>query len=97
MLTPRPGEPPLTSAEYELLDRYVTVLRLLGRTNPGRAEGTTRQALEAARQLTKEAARLEQALEVMHERGENLIHAKTLARVLRGMEAVRLSERTGPL
>jgi hypothetical protein len=96
-MTPRPGEPALTEAEYDLLDRYVAVLRLVGRLNPGRTRSSTRACMDAAALLAIESAHLRDAFALMLERGEEEIHAGTLARVLRGMEAGRIAERISPL
>jgi hypothetical protein len=96
-VTPRPGEPALTEAEYDLLDRYVAVLRLVGRINPGRTRSSTRACMNAAALLAIESAHLRDAFALMLERGEEEIHAGTLARVLRGMEAERIAERVSPL
>ena len=97
MIEPRPDEPALTEAEYELLDRYVAVLRLVGRLNPGRTRSSTRACMNAAALLAVESAHLRDAFAIMLERGEEESHASTLARGRRGMEAERHAERAAPL
>jgi hypothetical protein len=89
-------EPALTQAEYDLLDRYVAVLRLVARLNPGRTARGTRVCMHLAAQLAVEARRLQEAFGVMLERGEDDIHAGTLARVLRAMGAEQQALRTAP-
>ncbi|MER7171956.1 hypothetical protein [Streptomyces mesophilus] len=91
-----PPEPPplpaLTRAEGELIDRYLEVVDLLGRINPARGRDTY-SGLRAAQALVTKAVQLREALEAMHRRGENEVHAQTLARALRTLDGERRSER----
>ena len=91
------NEPALTEAEYDLLDRYVDVLRLIARLNPGGRTNSTKAALNAAELLVIESRYLRDAFATMLERGETELHTRTLARILRAMEADRHAERTAPL
>ncbi|GAB2812530.1 hypothetical protein [Streptomyces daliensis] len=88
---PTPDLPPLpalTRAEGEFVDRYLEVLDLLGRINPARGQDTYR-GLRAAQALVGRATALRDALTLMHERGENEVHAPTLARALRVLDGER--------
>ncbi|MFJ2607219.1 MULTISPECIES: hypothetical protein [unclassified Streptomyces] len=93
MLPPElPPLPALTRAEGELIDRYLDVVDLLGRINPGRQDDTY-AALRAAQALASRAAELRDALAAMHQRGERELHASTLARALRVLDGERRSAR----
>nr|WP_206314594.1 hypothetical protein [Streptomyces coryli] len=83
-----PPLPALTRAEGELIDRYLEAVDLLGRINPARREDTY-GGLRAAQALVRKAAELRDALELMHTRGETEVHAATLARALRVLDADR--------
>nr|WP_206322432.1 hypothetical protein [Streptomyces sp. HNM0575] len=85
-----PPLPALTRAECRLVDAYLDVLDVLGRVNPARCEHTY-GALRAAQALAGKAAELRDALELMHERGENELHAATLATALRVLDGERRS------
>jgi hypothetical protein len=78
--------PALTSAEAAAVDHYLAVLEFLGKTNLARAEDTYRTLL-AAQALAAHAARLRDALALMWERGETSVHAGTLGRALRVLDA----------
>ncbi|GAA4929280.1 hypothetical protein ACFPM3_24945 [Streptomyces coeruleoprunus] len=86
-----PPLPALTRAEGAYVDGYLDVVDLLGRLNPARASHTY-GALRAAQALVTRATALRDALTLMHERGENEVHAPTLARALRALDGER---RTG--
>ncbi|MET9293194.1 hypothetical protein [Streptomyces sp. NPDC003077] len=89
MLPPElPPLPALTRAEGEVLDRYLEALDLLGRVNPARGTQTY-SALRAAQALVRTAVELRDALTLMHNRGENELHAPTLARALRVLDGER--------
>ncbi|WP_419992924.1 hypothetical protein [Streptomyces boninensis] len=89
MLPPElPPLPALTRAEGELIDRYLEAVDLLGRINPARRDDTY-GGLRAAQALVRKAAELRDALELMHARGETEVHAATLARALRVLDAER--------
>ncbi|MDI3418290.1 hypothetical protein [Streptomyces luteolus] len=87
-----PRLPALTRAEGELIDRYLEVVDLLGRINPARGRDTY-GGLRAAQALVTKAAALRDALTVMHQRGENEVHAETLARALRVLDGERRAGR----
>lgn len=87
-----PPLPSLTRAEGEFLDRYLEVLDLLGRINPARGDRTY-GALRAAQGLTAGARALQDALALMHERGESELHTATLARALRVLDGERRAAR----
>ncbi|GES28002.1 hypothetical protein AB0G60_02215 [Streptomyces angustmyceticus] len=89
MLPPEPPPlPALTRAEGELVDSYLEVLDLLGRINPARCGGTY-TGLRAAQALVGKAARLRDALTLMHSRGESEVHSATMARALRVLDGER--------
>ena len=92
MLPDLPPLPALTRAEGELIDRYLDVVDLLGRINPGR-HGDTYGGLRAAQALVGKATALRDALELMHRRGETELHADTLARALRVLDGERRTAR----
>ncbi|MCD7442772.1 hypothetical protein [Streptomyces lincolnensis] len=92
MLPDLPPLPALTRAEGELIDRYLDVVDLLGRINPGR-HGDTYRGLRAAQALVGKATALRDALELMHRRGETELHADTLARALRVLDGERRTAR----
>ncbi|MET8449365.1 hypothetical protein [Streptomyces sp. NPDC005209] len=93
MLPPElPPLPALTRAEGELIDRYLDVVDLLGRINPGR-HGDTYRGLRAAQALVAKATELRDALALMHRRGETEVHAATLARALRVLDGERRTAR----
>ncbi|MFE6622826.1 hypothetical protein [Streptomyces sp. NPDC057740] len=93
MLPPElPPLPALTRAEGELIDRYLDVVDLLGRINPGR-HSDTYSGLRAAQALVSRAAELRDALALMHRRGETELHAPTLARALRVLDGKRRTAR----
>jgi len=92
MLPDLPPLPALTSAEGELIDRYLDVVDLLGRINPAQ-HGDTYRGLRAAQALVGKAAALRDALELMHRRGETELHADTLARALRVLDGERRTAR----
>ncbi|MFD7059237.1 hypothetical protein [Streptomyces sp. NPDC059906] len=95
MLPPElPPLPALTRAEAEVVDRYLDVVDLLGRINPGR-DGDTYRGLRAAQALVGKAAALRDALTLMHHRGETEVHAATLARALRVLDGERRTARVG--
>ncbi|UFQ13887.1 MULTISPECIES: hypothetical protein [Streptomyces] len=95
MLPPElPPLPALTRAEAELIDRYLEVVDLLGRINPARTEHTY-GGLRAAQALVGRATALRDALTLMHQRGENEVHAATLARALRVLDGERRAGRVG--
>jgi len=92
MLPPElPRLPALTRAESDLVDRYLEACDLLGRINPARGRDTY-GGLRAAQALVAKATELREALALMHERGENEVHAPTLARAMRVLDGER---RTG--
>ncbi|MGW1228375.1 hypothetical protein [Streptomyces sp. NPDC001478] len=84
--------PALTRAEGEFLDRYLQVLDQVGRINPAHGHDTY-GALRAAQALASHAVALRDALTLMHERGEALIHAGTLTRALRVLDGERRAAR----
>ncbi|MDN0200246.1 hypothetical protein [Streptomyces sp. S.PNR 29] len=93
MLPPElPPLPALTRAEAELIDRYLDVVDLLGRINPAH-HGDTYRGLRAAQALVGKATALRDALTLMHNRGENELHAPTLARALRVLDGERRTAR----
>ncbi|MFJ9589165.1 hypothetical protein [Streptomyces acidicola] len=93
MLPPElPPLPALTRAEAELIDRYLDVVDLLGRINPARP-GDTYGGLRAAQALVAKSTALRGALELMHTRGESVVHASTLARALRVLDGERRAAR----
>jgi hypothetical protein len=93
MLPPElPPLPALTRAESELIDRYLEVVDLVGRINPGR-HGHTYGGLRAAQALVSKAVALREALTLMHQRGETELHAPTLARALRVLDGERRTAR----
>lgn len=93
MLPPElPPLPALTHAEAEYIDRYLAVLDQVGRINPARGSDTY-TALRAAQALASHATALRDALALMHERGEDRIHAATLARALRALDGERRAGR----
>lgn len=93
MLPPElPPLPALTRAECEFIDSYLEVLDLLGRINPARSTHTY-GALRAAQALVGRATALKDALTVMHMRGENEVHASTLAEALRALDGERRARR----
>jgi hypothetical protein len=92
MLPDLPPLPALTRAEGELIDRYLDVVDLLGRINPAQ-HGDTYRGLRAAQALVAKATALRDALELMHHRGENELHADTLARALRVLDGERRTAR----
>ncbi|MET9502848.1 hypothetical protein ACFYO5_06765 [Streptomyces sp. NPDC006259] len=92
MLPELPPLPALTSAEAELIDRYLEVVDLVGRINPARP-GDTYGGLRAAQALVSRATALRDALTLMHQRGESELHAPTLARALRVLDGERRTAR----
>ncbi|WP_175410052.1 hypothetical protein [Streptomyces sp. TRM64462] len=86
-----PPPPALTRAEGAYVDGYLDVVDLVGRVNPARCAHTY-SALRSAQALVAQAAALRDALTLMHRRGENEVHARTLARALRALDGER---RTG--
>ncbi|MBL3664651.1 hypothetical protein JL475_01150 [Streptomyces sp. M2CJ-2] len=93
MLPPElPPLPALTSAEAELIDRYLEAVDLLGRINPAR-DGDTYRGLRAAQALVGKAVALRDALALMHRRGETELHTATLARALRVLDGERRTAR----
>lgn len=80
----------LARAEAKLIDRYLDVVDLPGPINPARP-GDTYRGLRAAQALLTKATALRDILELVHTRGENEVHAPTLARALRvlGGECLR--------
>lgn len=84
--------PALTRAEGEFIDRYLQVIDQVGRINPAHG-GDTYGALRAAQALASYAATLRDALTLMHERGEDRIHAATLTRALRVLDGERRAGR----
>ncbi|MEU4132769.1 hypothetical protein [Streptomyces wuyuanensis] len=89
MLPPEPPPlPALTCAESEFIDCYLEVIDQVGRINPARGTHTY-GALRAAQALVARATALRDALTVMHMRGESELHAVTLARALRVLDAER--------
>ncbi|MEU8542348.1 hypothetical protein AB0C52_20575 [Streptomyces sp. NPDC048717] len=92
MVPELPPLPALTRAEGEFIDTYLEVVDLLGRINPART-GHTYGALRAAQALVGRATALREALTTMHLRGENEVHAETLARALRVLDGERRSGR----
>ncbi|MGP3923373.1 MULTISPECIES: hypothetical protein [unclassified Streptomyces] len=93
MLPPElPPLPALTRAECDLVDRYLEVLDLLGRINPARSSDTY-GGLRAAQALVGKAVALRDALTLMHERGESVVHTQTLARALRVLDGERRAAR----
>ncbi|WP_326809327.1 hypothetical protein OHB04_39590 [Streptomyces sp. NBC_01775] len=89
-----PPLPALTRAESEVVDAYLEVVDLLARINPARGHDTYR-GLRAAQGLVSKAARLRDALTLMHERGESQVHASTLARALRVLDGERRAALVG--
>ncbi|MFI1825598.1 hypothetical protein ACH41E_03960 [Streptomyces sp. NPDC020412] len=91
---PRPEPPPLpplpalTRAEADLIDGYLRVVDLVGRINPSRGD-LTYASLRAAQALVAQAIAVKDALALMHERGEDALHAATLARALRVLDGER--------
>lgn len=92
MLPDLPPLPALTRAEGELIDRYLDVVDLLGRINPAQ-HGDTYRGLRAAQALVARATELRDAMALMHRRGENELHAATLARALRVLDGERRTAR----
>lgn len=80
--------PALTTAEADAIDHYLAAVDYLGRVNPARADDTY-AALRAAQALVAHATGLRDALALMFERGEATIHATTLSRALRYLDADR--------
>jgi hypothetical protein len=92
MVPELPPLPALTRAEAELIDGYLDVVDLLGRINPAH-HGDTYRGLRAAQALVSKAVALREALTLMHQRGENELHAPTLARALRVLDGERRTAR----
>ncbi|GAA1371952.1 hypothetical protein [Streptomyces beijiangensis] len=93
MLPPElPPLPALTRAEAEFIDSYLDVVDQLGRINPARGSDTY-GALRAAQALVARAAELRDALTLMHARGEDRLHAGTLATALRVLDGERRAGR----
>ncbi|MFI5793826.1 hypothetical protein [Streptomyces sp. NPDC051677] len=92
MVPELPPLPALTRAEAELIDGYLDVVDLLGRINPAH-HGDTYRGLRAAQALVSKAVALRDALTLMHQRGENELHAPTLARALRVLDGERRAAR----
>ncbi|MET7983584.1 MULTISPECIES: hypothetical protein [unclassified Streptomyces] len=92
MIPDLPPLPALTRAEAELIDRYLDVVDLVGRINPSRP-GDTYRGLRAAQALVGKAEALRDALTLMHQRGENEVHAPTLAQALRVLGGERRAAR----
>ncbi|SEP90479.1 MULTISPECIES: hypothetical protein [unclassified Streptomyces] len=92
MVPELPPLPALTRAEAELIDGYLDVVDLLGRINPAH-HGDTYRGLRAAQALVGKATALRDALTLMHQRGENELHAPTLARALRVLDGERRTAR----
>ncbi|WP_369207624.1 hypothetical protein [Streptomyces sp. PU-14G] len=90
-----PPLPALTRAEGDVVDTYLEALDLMGRINPARGRDTYR-SLRAAQGLVSKAVRLRDALTLMHERGENELHAATLERALRVLDGERRAGLVGP-
>ncbi|GAB3653715.1 hypothetical protein [Streptomyces sparsus] len=89
-----PPLPALTRAEGELVDRYLEMVDLLGRVNPARCTRTL-SGLRAAQALVGAARGLQDALTVMHQRGEQHVHTDTLARALRVLDGDARTRRVG--
>ncbi|MCX3061043.1 hypothetical protein [Streptomyces beihaiensis] len=91
-----PPEPPplpaLTRAEAALIDAYLEVVDMVARINPARGDDTYR-GLRAAQALVGRATDLRDALNLMHQRGESEVHARTLARALRVLDGERRTRR----
>ncbi|GAB3136805.1 hypothetical protein GCM10027290_01200 [Micromonospora sonneratiae] len=83
--------PALTRAEQELVERYLRIVDLVVRLNPARDSGhfDVMGCLLAAQALTAEARAIGTVAETMRERGENELHAGTLARAMRAMDGER--------
>ncbi|WP_062646428.1 hypothetical protein [Streptomyces maremycinicus] len=92
MVPELPPLPALTRAEAELIDGYLDVVDMLGRINPAH-HGDTYRGLRAAQALVAKATALRYALTLMHQRGENELHAPTLARALRVLDGERRTAR----
>ena len=90
MVPELPPLPALTRSEGELIDCYLEVVDLLGRINPSRTRDTY-SALRAAQALAGRAVALQEALTVMHLRGETELHHATLGRALRVLDGERRS------
>lgn len=88
----RASSPALTRAEGEVVDRYLEVVDLLGRTNPARAPRTL-AALSAAQGLVTAASHLRDALALMHTRGEVELYGRELAQALRVLDGERRTAR----
>ncbi|MFC7548711.1 hypothetical protein [Plantactinospora sp. GCM10030261] len=83
--------PALTRAEQELVDRYLRIIDLVARLNPARDSGhfDARGCVLAAQALAAEAKAIGGAAETMLERGEDELHAATLARAMRALDGER--------
>ena len=87
-----PPLPALTRAEAAFIDSYLEAVDQLGRINPARGSDTY-GALRAAQALVARAVELRDALTLMHARGEDRIHAGTLAAALRVLDGERRAVR----
>jgi hypothetical protein len=88
------GVPALTRAEGEFVDRYLAVVDLMGRMNPGRGgETSTYGHLRSAQALVAEATALRDALTAMLTRGERELFPSTLARAMRALDGERRAAR----
>ncbi|WP_240136329.1 hypothetical protein [Streptomyces sp. MUM 178J] len=93
MLPPElPPLPALTRAEAQVVDAYLDLVDLVGRSNPARCTHTY-GALRAAQALAGRATALKDALTLMHLRGESELHTATLAEALRLLDGDRRTRR----
>ncbi|GHA85112.1 hypothetical protein ACIQRS_20245 [Streptomyces termitum] len=92
MVPELPPLPALTRAEGQFIDAYLDIVDLLGKANPSRTSHTY-GALRAAQALVGRVEALREALTLMHMRGENEVHAETLACALRVLDGERRAAR----
>jgi len=87
--------PALTEAEKDLVDAYLRLVDLMARLNPARASGhlSVRGCVTAAQAMRSAAAEMLRAAETMIERGEDELHAPTLAAALRALDGERRTAR----
>jgi hypothetical protein len=85
--------PALTDAEHDLVDRYLAVIDRVAAVCPASGPRPTYSLVLAAQALASAAVRLRAAAELMFERGEQEIHASTLAQALRVLDGERRCQR----
>ncbi len=75
--------PALTDAEHDVVDCYMTTLKILRRINPARTASSVDGCRNAADALVSESRKLRDALARMQERGEREVFTADLGKALR--------------